>query len=275
MNKQRLITLIFILTILASAAVTLDSGNSAYAQSIYQLSMPQEYLNYTITVQNGALWAIIDGEYPMHYSSFSGEMQLPMIYPTPPNTTNVHVYLDGSELVWSNYTEIYPTARHYTDIGNWQMISTVITPAAQDFMLAIHYEHPVEKVNGTYMFLYDLNIIHYLSEETPNSTAHFTVRIEPHTSAINVYTTGLNGIWSTQAFKSAQEGNTQIMEFSITSEYSKPLWGDIAVTLTDPQIPELQPRTILTIAALSTALSVTILYNKRRQKRLKISAYGK
>jgi hypothetical protein len=271
MNKHAFIfTLILCLS--ASAALPLNSVGKASGQTYQTLSMPQEYLNYTITVQNGTLWAKIDGEYPMHLSSSSGDEQFPMVYPTPPDTVNMHVYLDGAELVWSNYTE---TERHDTDIGNWQMISIVVTPAAQDFVLAIHYEHPVELVNGTYMFLYDLNITPYLSAETPNSTAHFTIRIESSTSAIKVYTTGLSGIWSSQAYSRTQDGDVQVVKFDIVSDFYKPLWGDIAVTLKDPQVPELQPWAILTIAALLTALSVTILHNKRRQKRLKIATCDK
>jgi len=263
-NNMAVLVLIFAL--LASAATLSGSAEAAYVQDSPQLSMPQEYLNYTITAQDGVLWAKIDGDYPMHLSGADGEIELPMIYPTPPDTTNMHVYLDGKELPWSNYTENYPEARHYTDIGDWQMIYAVVAPAAADFVLRIHYEHPVQVINGTYTFLYDLNISPYLSAETPNSTAHFTIRVEPAAQAINVYTTGLSGTWTPQTYNSTQEDKLQIVKFDITSEYSKPLWGDIAVTLTNPQVPELQTWTTLTVAVLSATLAVVILHRQHGKK---------
>src|SRR3972149_7711425 len=96
-------------------------------------SMPEEYLNYTITAANGTLWTKIDGVYPMHLSG-SGEA-LPMVYPTPPDTTNIHIWLDDAELSWSNYSDVDPAARHRTDIGDWTMIFCVVNPRSSDFVL--------------------------------------------------------------------------------------------------------------------------------------------
>ena len=80
--------------------------------NVLLLSMPEEYLNYTIAPVNGTLWAKIDGLYPMHLTS---EMNtLPMVYPTPPGTTIIHVILGDSELSWSNYSEVDSTASHHT-----------------------------------------------------------------------------------------------------------------------------------------------------------------
>jgi hypothetical protein len=257
----------FIFALLFSAAAALNPVGTASAQNNPQLSMPQEYLNYTITADNRTLWAKIDGEYPMHLSGADGTIELPMFYPTPPNTTNMHVYLDGKELPWSNYTENDPAARHYTGIGDWQMIYAVVAPAAADFVLGIHYEHPVQVINGTYTFLYDLNISPYLSAETPNAMAHFTIRVEPSVSAINVYTTGLSGTWTPQTYNNTQDGDGKIVRFDITSEYSKPLWGDIAITLTNPQVPELQTWTILLATVLLAVMAIAIQHRARQKNR--------
>jgi hypothetical protein len=223
------------------------------------LSMPEESLNYTITVENGTLWAKIDGTYPMHLMGSNGSVQLPMRYPTPPNTNNMHVYLDNAELHWSNYSLIDPTDLHSTDIGDWQQIYAVISPAAPDFVMGIHYEHPIEVINGTYTVLYDLNIITYLSPSSPNSTAHFTIRIEANCSAVNVYTTGLNGTWSPKTYSIATEENgTRTIKFDITSEYGKPLWGDIAITLPNAQVPELPSWAILPLLLVITVIIVSV-----------------
>jgi hypothetical protein len=154
----------------------------------FTFSMPVEYVNYTISWVNGSLWAKIDGTYPMHINGDVPDV-LPMLYPTPPQTTNIHMFLDGKELSYSNYTEQYPSALHHTAIGDWAMIATVIDPVVEDFTLKIHYEHPLQTVNGSLLFLYDLNISPYLSAENSNSTAYFTVRMEANVTDVKAFTT--------------------------------------------------------------------------------------
>ncbi len=232
-----------------------------------QISMPEECLNYTISVVNGTLWAKIDGTYPMHLSGY--DTSLPMVYPTPPNTTNMHIWLDDAELSWSNFSEIDPTATHHTDIGDWQMIYALVAPSSPDFVLKIHYEHPVQVINGTYTFLYDLNISPYLSLSSPNSTAHFSIRVEANCSSIDVYTTGLNGVWNPMNYASAKDGNGETVSFDIVSEYDKPLLGDIAVALVDAQVPEF-PTGIFLAAAVAavTLVSFVVVFGARARKRL-------
>jgi hypothetical protein len=217
--------------------------------SLLFLSMPQEYLNYTITSVNGTLWAKINGVYPIHLSSGTGET-LPMVYPTPPNTTNLHVKLDGTELAWGNYSDIDPVARHHTDIGDWQMIYTTVNPASADFLLEIHYEHPVEIINGSYTFLYDLNIAYYLSPSSPNSTAHFTIFLPTNASDPNIFTTGSNSQWTPVNFSSTKNASSETVTFSIVSGYGKPVLGDIAFVLRGSEVPEFSAyfATLLTAA---------------------------
>jgi hypothetical protein len=191
-----------------------------------------------------------------------------MVYPTPPNTTNMHIWLDDAELSWSNFSEIEPTAMHHTDIGDWQMIYCDIAPSSPDFVLKIHYEHPVQVINGTYTFLYDLNISPYLSPSAPKSTAHFSISVQANCSGINVYTTGNNGIWSPMNYTSMKEGNAETVTFNIVSEYDKPLLGDIAVALVDAQVPEF-PTGIFAAAAVAAAtlVSFVVVFGARARKR--------
>jgi len=232
-----------------------------------QLAMPEEYLNYTISVVNGTLWAKIDGTYPMQLSPEYAFLELPMVYPTPPNTTNIHIWLDDVELNWSNFSEIDPAATHHTDIGNWQMIYALVAPSSPDFALKIHYEHPVQVINGTYTFLYDLNISPYLSPSIPNSTAHFSIRVETNCSGVNVYTTGFNGTWNTMNYTTAKYSNVETITFDIVSEYAKPLWGDIAVSLLNAQIPEFQAGIVMAAAVAAVTVSYAV-FSMRARKRL-------
>src|SRR4030042_2643952 len=106
--------------------------------SIPNLSMLVEYINYTITSVNGTLWAKIDGDYPIYLlkqmdCSFSGD--LPMVYPMPPQTTNITVSLDNKQVSWSNYTQIYPDVLHHTAIGDWWMIYSNLENVSDYFEL--------------------------------------------------------------------------------------------------------------------------------------------
>lgn len=255
---------------LLSAAAGLCCFNFGFSQSEEQpqtesfdemfLSMPQEYLNYILTPVNGVLWAIIDGVYPIHLSSETGGL-LPLVYPTPPGTTNIHVKLDGTEFTWGNYSDIYPEARHHTDIGDWDMIYTNVNPASADFLLEIHYEHPVEVINGSCTFLYDLNIAGYLSSSSPNSTAHFTIQMPTNTSDLIVYATGTSGQWTPIAFTRTKNASSETVTFSIISEYGKPLPGDIGFVLKGAEIPEFSAWNVLLLIA-SVTLAILAFYVK-------------
>ncbi len=224
------------------------------------LAMPEETINYTITNRDGVIWAIIDGTYPMHMISTDNQ-PLSLFYPIPPNTINIQVKLDGRELSFSNYSEIDPKAMHYTDIGNWQMIHCDATPTSEDFLLEIHYEHPVEIINGSHTFLYDLNILPYLSPSSINSIAHFNVRLEENLPELHVYATGFTGKWTPLKYSSINDGTTTIATFDVVSEYGKPLIGDIAFILSDSMIPEFSTWAI--ILALAAIAGVAIISNRK------------
>jgi len=148
------LTTAFVAFLILSAAFG-KSTDISNAQ-VSTLAMPEEYVDYTITQAGGVLWAKIEGTYPILYTG--SDESIPMVYPIPPGTTNILVTLDNIELDWNNFTEVYPDDFHHTAIGDWQMISTTIEPFSGYFVLRIHYEHPVQMINGSYVFLYDLNI---------------------------------------------------------------------------------------------------------------------
>ncbi len=237
----------------------------AQALSSLILAMPEEYLNYTISSTNGTLWATIDGVYPMHLAS-GLEDALPMAYPIPPGTVNIHIKLDGAELTWSNYSDIDPAALHHTDIGDWQMIYSTINPASTDFLLEIHYQHPIEVINGSYTFLYDLNISPYLSPSTVISTAHFTVKLPENESTLHVYTTGSNGEWKPLNYDSTENISGETATFTIVSEYAKPLLGDIAFVFGDSQIPEFSAWAALLLFASVTLATIAFFVKDASRK---------
>lgn len=278
MNKKSLLAAAFILMLLFSVLAGMQFVNLAAANpdlSNLIIAMPEEYINYTVTRVNGTLWAKIDGTYPIYLLNESDGVShcvpldgLPMVYPTPPGTTNIHVKMNETELNWSNYTEAYPNALHHTAIGNWSMIYCVIAPVSDYFVLKIHYEHPVQLINGSYLFLYDLNIREYLSRWSPNSTAYFTIRMETNASNLQAYTTETDSIWNPINYTTSQEGTTEIIAIQIYSEHSKPLLGDLAITFSDAETETTAvPSWIIIPVLLIAALLAVIVYRRRHRQK--------
>jgi hypothetical protein len=249
----------FIFALLLSATAGLADLATANPDTSTLIAMPEEQINYTITSVNGTLWAKIDGTYPLQILTEADgapscvPSELPMVYPTPPGTTNIHVKVDDTELDWSHWS--YDT--HHTAIGDWNMIYCVIAPVSEQFVLKIHYEHPLEQVNGSYIFLYDLNISPYLSPWSPNSTAYFTIRMDANASNLQAYTTETDTVWNPINYKTTQEGTTQVIAIQMYSEYSKPLLGDLAITFSDTEIPEFPTWTIPLLLALVALLAAS------------------
>jgi hypothetical protein len=213
---------------------------------VYSLNMPEEYINYTIQWVNGSLWAKVDGTYPLtkfeietqdqtFWTStgftFAGDV-LPLVYPTPPGTTNISMAIDETALTWTNYTQIYPDATHYTALGDWPMIACTIQPVPDQFTLKIHYEHPIEQINGSRTFLYDLNISPYLSPWSNQSTAYFNIKFETNYTDLQMNTIATDGTLKPVAYTTTQEGEMETVTLQIVSEYEEPLLGDLLITFT-------------------------------------------
>jgi hypothetical protein len=267
--RKTAIALTFILALLISTLTSSLFVKPATANpdgSSPNLSMPVEYINYTITSINGTLWAKIDGDYPIYLlkqldCSFDGD--LPMVYPIPPQTTNISVSLDNKEVSWRNYTQIYPEALHHTAIGDWWMIYCSLENVSDYFELKIHYEHPLEMVKGSYLFLYDLNISPYLSLLSNNSTAYFKIQMQTNFTSLNIYSTQTDTKWNPINFTLTENAfSTQVVLVQMYSEYEKPLLGDLVVEFSqNRQISEFPVWTLIT---LSIGVLLTTLFYKRK-----------
>ena len=157
-----------------------------------------------------------------------------MVYPTPPNTTNIHVYLENKELSWTNYTQTYPDQLHHTAIGDWWMIYSVLGNVSDFFELKIHYEHPLQIINDSYLFLYDLNIRPYLSSQSNNSTCVYTICIDANSADFQAYTVETDVKWNPIDYTIIKEDTIQTIFIREYSEYSKPLLGDLVVEFLSP-----------------------------------------
>ena len=279
MGQTRLSLLVFIALLLSGLVVsefvvsTFANPNQA-ANPL--LAMPVEYVKYTITRANGTLWAKIDGTYPIYLStdsSCASPRILMMVYPTPPGTVNIRVLLNETELAWSNYTQTYPVALHHTAIGDWPMINCTIAPLSDFFMLKIHYEHPLASINGSYLFLYDLNISPYLSPESPTSKAYFKISFEEDVRGLKVYTTKTDTELNPINYTQNVENEREIVNVLIQSEYSEPLLGDLVVMFNE--IENVTPPFSLLIILIAVAVSLILtcigafVYYGRRRKQAK------
>ena len=268
-TKKLAAALIFALMFSAAAGLVDFATANPDTDAVPILAMPEEYINYTIACVNGTWWAKIDGTYPLYFLDDSGgaafcvPAELPMVYPTPPNTTNIHVRANGTELVWSNWS--YDT--HHTAIGDWSMIYCVVSPVSDCFLLTIHYEHPVEVVNGSYLFLYDLNISPYLTPLSNTSIAYFTVHFETEVSEIRVYTTWTDSVWNQKDFTLSSEGDEKTVVVEMLSVLDEPLAGDLLVMFNDSsaQVPEEFPYWLIAVPVFVVAgLLAAIVYRRKR-----------
>jgi len=236
---------VFVCLLLAVAGLQFAPFAAANPTPAYSLEMPEEYINYTISWVNGSLWAKVDGTYPLNKSTIECEDQalsgestwftftgdtLPMVYPTPPGTTNISVKMDETELEWSNYTQTFPDETHYTAIGDWPMINCTIQHVLDQFTLKIHYEHPILLVNGSYTFLYDLNISPYLSPWSNKSTAHFNITFETDITDLQARTIAIDGELNPVEYTVTREAEAETVSLQVVSEYSQPLPGDLLIT---------------------------------------------
>jgi len=272
-NKKLLLALIIISVLLFSAVAGVQRVNSEASNLLPSpplIAMPEEYINYTIISLNGSLWAKIDGTYPLQiifgpeqvyiWDSTSYKVvsdQLALVYPTPPGTTNITVRMDETELSWDNYTEIYPGILHHTAIGDWSMINCTIYPIPEYFTLKIHYEHPVMLINGSYTFLYDLNISPYLSPWSTKSTAYFNIRMETNYTSLHVNTVGTDETLNPINHTITRDDTAETITFQTESECSKPLLGDVLITFTTSKAPKAVEFSYLLIT-LSIAVIATL-----------------
>jgi len=255
-----------LLTLLPSAAAGLVDLATANPDMATLLALPEEYINYTITSVKGTLWAKIDGTYPLRILTESDGVpscviaELPMVYPTPPGTTNIHVKVDEKELDWSEWSH----DTHHTAIGDWSMIYCLIAPVPEQFVLKIHYEHPLEQVNGSSLFLYDLNISPYLSPWSPNSTAYFTIRLDANVSNLQAYTTETDNVWKPIDFTKSQEGATEVVAVQIYSAYDKPLLGDLVIMFSSAEAETVEVALWVIIPLIVVAALLALIIYRRK-----------
>lgn len=258
------LVLIMALSILSPNIVKPATANSGDYKTL--LSMTKEYINYKIiSDQYGTIWAIVDGYYPIYLlKNFTGE--LPILYPMPPNATNISVSLNDLQIDWSNITQNYPSKTHHTAVGDWWMIYSNPMVMSNFFALKIHYEHPLEKINGSYRLLYDLNISPYLSPQSPNSTAYFQIDIRSDFTDLRAFNTETDNKWNPVIYNLTKTNTSQIVSIEEFSEYGKPLLGDLVIEFSLNQVPEFPFLVAITLFIVVLLAVIVVLLLLRHRK---------
>src|SRR5512136_1293065 len=233
-----------------------------FSISAQLFSMPEEQVNYTITQIGDALWAKIDGTYPITYSGT--ETSIPMVYPIPPGTTNISVWMNNYKLNWTRFTETNPEALHHTAIGDWSEILTVLDNISGHFVLRIHYEHPLQMINGSYVFLYDLNIQEYLSAACNSSVAHFNIAMEVKYAELKANTVDP----ATEVLKPIEYvmlgDKGAVVKIDEVSEFGKNLPGDLLISFSTAKTSILAAEVSVAVVVSVVAVVAMVYVKKRR-----------
>ncbi len=242
----------------------INSTTVIFSISAQLFSMPEEQVNYTITQIGDTIWAKIDGTYPIAYSGT--ESSIPMVYPIPPGTTNISMWMNNDKLNWSRFTVTNPEALHHTAIGDWSEILTVLDNVSGHFVLRIHYEHPLQIINGSYVFLYDLNIQEYLSAMSTSSVAHFTIAMDVRYADLRVNTVDP----ATEVLKPIEyvtpgdEGS--IIRIDEVSEFGKTLPGDLLISFSSAKTSILAGEvSVAVVVSVVAIVAVALVYLKKRR----------
>lgn len=201
------------------------------------LSMPEEYINATLSVVDGKLFARVDGIYPFHNVNYT---TVRMDYPAPPDATNISVKMNETSLEWTYDNATYPTV-----IGDWPMINWTISslPNFAYFTIETSYEHHIPITNGTRTFLYAMGTGRFLKTYAKQTTAYVNIRMETNYTDLDVYTIGyVNGAWTWKPanYTVIQEDTTEIITLNVTSSMFNPLIEDLMLTFSmKPASPDI------------------------------------
>jgi hypothetical protein len=177
----RKIELPALLLLILLSGIYLQTSNFAAAYPISEIppkvNVQEMKVNATILSVNGTLWAEIDADYAMHTVYAYGDSYLaensgmglvkypesPYLtvtvtqdvleahYPIPLDATNISVELNG------NKVGVQQDSHGFFHLFNADLaeINWTVSPVLDDFIVSVHYEHPVHRTTEDYNYLGD------------------------------------------------------------------------------------------------------------------------
>jgi hypothetical protein len=303
-------------TVAGILLVNLAKANPGPATGVPPVvSVSKIQVHATISQVNGKLWAKVDATYYMNtIHAFGDKFQtanykmglikdpspfvtvtvtydkLEAYYPFPSDATNISVKMDGAELKLVSRNRSF----HLFGDGNLPELTWTMSPVPRNFLIEVHYDHPIGTINGIYSYLgkcaflfslgarYGLDDIiygYYGYYWFDNSTAQFDIRVEPPFNQIYAYSIAeLNPLNSTLNPNPlnctvSTENGTKRVEFTVSTPastlYQSLNTSGVAVFLNEtPEISEPFPAIpAITASGACVAVSAVVLlvYFKKRK----------
>jgi len=145
-------------------------------------SMPLEDMKIQIQAMEGGLHAQFSGDFTFDY--IPNEVYL-MLFPVPPDATNIQVYQDEVEISWTWSSEKYTTI--LPEIPTIPMIDWEGPFPTEGCIFTVKYEHKLIERPDEFIFFYALGTGKYFQTYDKTTTAYFTITL-PSTYKVN-------GVW--------------------------------------------------------------------------------
>jgi len=230
MKKLFLLALVSVFTLSAAFTaqfITLVTANPIPYPAI---RMPYEYIDTTISLDEGVVKAKVNGTYTFFNAGYDN---VTMDYPVPPDSEGISVKFGNTSLDWN-----YSNWNYSTVIGDFPMIwwSIEEPPEYEYFNVTTYYEHPVPLIDGNYAFLYAMGTGRFLADWPKRTTAYVTIRIGMDVASsetLNLYTIqNFSGtwIWEPADYTITPECGTWKITSTFQSEFLEPLVEDVLLT---------------------------------------------
>jgi hypothetical protein len=267
-----------------------------------KVNVPEMNVNATISNVNGALWARIDAEYTMHTVYAYGDSYLaensgmglvkypnsPYLlvtvtqdvleahYPIPLDATNISVELNGNKVgVQQDANGFF----HLFD-ANLAEINWTVSPVLKNFIVSVHYQHPVHQTTEDYNYLGDYavalplygrygcnNISYPLYSWYGYPPNNYNIQIESNLANLQVYSIDTQGAL-TPLNSTVDDSGRWVTTLNRTQESSF-IHGAVMV-FNAPAVESLQfplfPITAASAAAVLIIVFVILLVFRRHRK---------
>ena len=183
-------------------------------------SMPLEDMKINIQTIEGSLCAQFSGDFTFNY--IPDEVFL-MMFPVPPDVTDIQVYQDDVERSWSWSSENYSTI--LPEMPSIPMIEWEGPFPTERCVFTVEYEHGLIERPEEYIFFYALGTGKYFQTYDKTTTAYFNIRFP---STYKVESVQLDN--DPHDYQVLPMGNISQLKIVVQSEFG-PITKDLLVSL--------------------------------------------